>query len=64
MSDLRDPDWDRLRELGDEVTRLQDAGTWSKGDYERLKPEVETASGGHGEFQEFLLNAADPDWLG
>jgi hypothetical protein len=61
---LNEPDWKRLLEIGDEVASLQDAGKWTREAFDRLVLEAEAATNGHGEFAKFVVNAAEPGWLG
>jgi hypothetical protein len=58
-----EPDWTRLRELGNEVTRLQDTGAFDRAAFDRMFAAARTAARGHSEFLEFVVNAADPAWL-
>jgi len=58
-----EPDWERLRAIAVEQERLAEAGLWDRAAFERLAAEATAAARGHGEFTEFLVNAADPSWL-
>lgn len=51
-----EPDWKKLRELGEEIDRLIDAGKWTKVAYKRVLAEAEEAAKGHPEFIEFVVN--------
>jgi hypothetical protein len=42
---------------------LQDAGKWTREAFDRLMLEATTAANGHGEFMEFVVNAAEPEWI-
>ncbi len=53
----RDPDWNKIREIGREASQLREAaGALTPGDYERLLTEAKTAVGDHPELLEFLVN--------
>lgn len=52
---MKDPDFDKLTELNDELRRLEADGTLTKEDYERLFGEAKKAVGDHEEFLEGFI---------
>ncbi|HMI89301.1 MAG TPA: hypothetical protein VK550_34725 [Polyangiaceae bacterium] len=58
-----EPDWSRLREIAIEVEQLHAAGHWDRAAFERMWRKGRRAVNGHGEFLEFIANAAEPDWV-
>jgi hypothetical protein len=60
---VTEPDWERMKELQAERLALQDAGRWTRAEYERLFAEMTKAVHGHGQFLESLQLHADPAWL-
>jgi hypothetical protein len=63
FDDSNPPDWDRMRELAIEVEQLRAAGAWTREEFERVFAEGKRAVNGHGEFLEFIVNHAEPDWV-
>lgn len=58
----QEPDWARLRRIGDAIGKLQAEGRWTKDAYERVLAKAEEAARGQNEFIEFVLNERDPSW--
>ena len=53
---MKEPDWDRLRELAEEIEKLIAEGKWTKREYQRVLAEAEKAAHGNPEFIEFVVN--------
>jgi hypothetical protein len=51
-----EPDWDRIRAIGDEMQDLINRGAWNKAHYVRLLDDISDASNGFGEVIEMVLN--------
>ena len=58
-----EPDWEKLRAIGAEATRLQDEGMWTKEAFERLYALAEQSSNGDTDISGFLLDLADWSWF-
>jgi hypothetical protein len=59
----KEPDWEKLREIGIEVDRLVRTNKWTRDDFERLFPIAHKAARGDDDLLEFLYNEADESWL-
>jgi hypothetical protein len=61
--ETREPDWNRIYAIGEEVERLIAEGRWTREEFERLWRDLEAAAGSFEEAVEMLVIDAEPEWL-
>lgn len=57
------PDFQRLRQIGEEAEKLHGTPAWTREAFERLWDTGLEACHGHTEFMEMLLVFAKPAWI-
>jgi hypothetical protein len=60
----KEPDWDQLRAISEEMDSLIASDAWTLAEYQRIRAAPIAATNGHEEFCEFVVNQALPDWRG
>lgn len=55
--------WDRMRELSDEVEDLIKNNLWTLEEYRRINQEALKAGGAQGGARDWLLHFAEEEWL-